>query len=340
MLVLLAAGCGVGPDSGAKSGKGGGSACKAPAASPTPGGALSDVDGKAWAVLSEQCASCHSTGSPAPNLSTLDAAAPSKAQILDSVEKGRMPISTQLTEEQIAAVRAWAQEASLALADASATWNGGLGALVQQKCVACHSAKAPADKRNTPYLTTYAETRKAFADSLAELQGGTMPPAEAGGKLAQADVDRFKAWGAAGFPLGSAVTPTPSPTAAPTVAPTPAPITYAEKIKPLLDAKCASCHKPSVTAPDLSTFAAAKAGAAASLDTLNKGTMPPSGAKLEAADVALFKSWIDGGTIEGAAAPATDPAPTDGGQGSDGVDAQGGNSADAVAQPTPTPCPS
>ncbi len=82
---------------------------------------------------------------------------------------------------------------------------------------------------------------------------------------------------------------------------------YEGKIKPLVDAKCVSCHKSGAQFPDLSNFAAVKAQSASLKRRVDAGTMPPSGA-LAGSDRDLVTSWIDGGMLEKDAPAATLPA--------------------------------
>lgn len=82
--------------------------------------------------------------------------------------------------------------------------------------------------------------------------------------------------------------------------------TYSADIGPLLQTACVSCHVKDGTNPDLSTFDFLKLGSGAALDQMNQGLMPPSGG-LPADQLALFKSWIDGGMLPGPEGPAAKP---------------------------------
>jgi len=89
------------------------------------------------------------------------------------------------------------------------------------------------------------------------------------------------------------------------------PVTYKVQIAPLLAKSCAlaGCHAAGATAPDLSTYATAKAAGAASLQDIQSSAMPVGGT-LAATDKALFKAWVDGGYLEAPAAPSpVTPAP-------------------------------
>lgn len=89
------------------------------------------------------------------------------------------------------------------------------------------------------------------------------------------------------------------------------PVTYNDHLKPLVAAKCATCHAAKGTSPDLSTYEGLKLEAEASLNRILAGTMPMGGA-LPAAEQELFKQWVEGGTLEaGEGAPATEPGAAD-----------------------------
>jgi mono/diheme cytochrome c family protein len=83
-------------------------------------------------------------------------------------------------------------------------------------------------------------------------------------------------------------------------------VTYKADIEPLFVKKCVSCH-PSVSPPDLKTYDAVKKTATANYDTMVDGSMPP-GKPMPQEEIQLFKAWMDGGMVEGAAA-ASSPAP-------------------------------
>lgn len=82
-------------------------------------------------------------------------------------------------------------------------------------------------------------------------------------------------------------------------------VTYKADIEPLFVQKCVSCH-PAVSPPDLKGYAAVKATATANYNTMVDGSMPP-GKPMPQGEIQLFKAWMDGGMLEGAAAS---PAPT------------------------------
>ncbi len=84
-------------------------------------------------------------------------------------------------------------------------------------------------------------------------------------------------------------------------------VTYQTDIEPLFAKKCATCH-PAVSPPDLKTYDAVKKTAQANYNTMVDGSMPP-GKPMPEAEIKLFKTWMDTGMTEKAAAPAPAPAP-------------------------------
>lgn len=91
------------------------------------------------------------------------------------------------------------------------------------------------------------------------------------------------------------------PTTPPPVDPPPADTTptYTAHVKPILDAACVSCHGSGFAAAGIAvhTYATASQNAAASLTSMQAGTMPTSG-PLPAADVETVRRWIEGGKLE------------------------------------------
>lgn len=213
--------------------------------------------------------------------------------------------------------------AELHLIAAAPIYTGAVKTLLDTKCVACHKPGG-----TSPDLSTYAAASAAGAAGLAAIQAGEMPTS---GPLAAADQALFAAWVDGGMLLSTPPATTPpanSGSGAPVTPPTDdelsefcstesvqgngeAPavddgvvdkpvvaLTYTSDIASLLKDQCVACHKAGATSPDLSTFAAAKAGGAASLKRIQAGTMPTSG-PLSPADKDRFKSWADAGYPEG-----------------------------------------
>lgn len=88
-----------------------------------------------------------------------------------------------------------------------------------------------------------------------------------------------------------APTPTPKPADKPAPAPTPTKVAYAD-VKPILDAKCANCHKAGTNRVDLSKYTDATTLKNAS--TKNNGfttNMPQGSTKLTADELAKLKEW-------------------------------------------------
>jgi hypothetical protein len=143
------------------------------------------------------------------------------------------------------------------------------------KCMNCHATQAP-------NLGTYANVKAQAAASLAAINAGRMPK---GGVVGQTDKDALKAWIDGG--MLEAETP-----AAGTGTPK---VTYDNRIKSILDAKCVTCH--GATPPSLSSFAGAKAAGAAALAAVQAGRMPKGGT-MNPADKDALKAWVDGGMLE------------------------------------------
>ena len=71
-------------------------------------------------------------------------------------------------------------------------------------------------------------------------------------------------------------------------------VSYARDIQPLMEKYCTTCHSPSGgQKPYLDTYAAAKSGAANSVDDVQTGDMPLSGPAMQPAEVALFEAWVN-----------------------------------------------
>lgn len=80
----------------------------------------------------------------------------------------------------------------------------------------------------------------------------------------------------------------------------------------VIQRNCLSCHgaPPSGGATvSLTSYASVVAVASEALSRMRNATMPPTG-KVNAADLAVFSAWVDGGTPEGSCGAATAPAPT------------------------------
>ena len=84
------------------------------------------------------------------------------------------------------------------------------------------------------------------------------------------------------------------------------PVTYTGQIKPILDARCISCHASDLSgsvrngAPpgfNYDTYAAAQAMAVEANEQIQSSFMPP-GAPLEDSDKGLFQQWLDDGLLE------------------------------------------
>jgi mono/diheme cytochrome c family protein len=286
-------------------------ACATPTPTPAPAGSVPvPVTGPesqaALVAFSAKCAACHAATPPV--LTSLASAAQSKAAILASIDANQMPPSGSppLTEAEIAAIKAWAA-ASLALSDVAAsaaaltggaalldgataeqTWVGsgsgtdGIAAVMRDKCATCHSATAPADVRQAPYLSSYLEFKASYLPSATRIAINSMPPAGSPA-LGPHDSTDIAAFAATSFPYNSDSLAHKRGKR----------MYYDPMIKPVVDAQCGGCHGAGGTPPDLSSYDAVRASAIASLASMTNGTMPPGGA-VDGAFVADLMAWIDG----------------------------------------------
>ncbi len=75
---------------------------------------------------------------------------------------------------------------------------------------------------------------------------------------------------------------------------------YSGFVKPLMDSKCAGCHKPGGTSPDLTTYDGVKAKASTISSRINRNAgdpllMPQNGPKLDDCTLKKFQLWISAG---------------------------------------------
>lgn len=98
-------------------------------------------------------------------------------------------------------------------------------------------------------------------------------------------------------------------------------LTYFRDIKPIVDAKCAVCHRPGSVAPfDFTTYEQLYALREAVRNEVSQGTMPPwppaqgcadylGDRSLEADQIEIITAWVDGGAPKGN--PVDEGAPLD-----------------------------
>lgn len=215
------------------------------------------------------------------------------------------------------------EEAGLNLAE-SASWDGEVSALVQNKCVACHGAGG---KPYAPDLTTYDLAKASGEAVVQQVVDGLMPTS---GKLPDAEVAAFQAWADGGYLKAAAAAPAPAKPAnkdadvlesnrCPVPVDEPAgddgagddagaddgatdggaTLVGYDQVKDFVNGTCATagCHVVGATSPDLSDFAKAKAGGVRSNVRIQANTMPPGGG-LSPEDQALFQKWVDGNYAE------------------------------------------
>lgn len=170
------------------------------------------------------------------------------------------------------------------------TYERNIKPLFASKCVWCHNTSNRGDAGEKP-LDTLDRVRNRIAKNISTMKsayygtGGSdpMPPRGEKPELVAGDVEMLEAWQAAGFPVGTPLTP-----------PATGPVTYDNFIKEYLDSNCVSCHSPAGGEIPLNDFATAKASAKASLATLEDGSMPKGSVKVDSAIIDAFQKWIDG----------------------------------------------
>ena len=72
-------------------------------------------------------------------------------------------------------------------------------------------------------------------------------------------------------------------------------ISFKEDVKPIIDARCASCHGPN--SPNLTTFSSIQANATTVKDQLETRRMP-IGSSLTNAQIAIIVDWVDAGALD------------------------------------------
>ncbi len=238
-------------------------------------------------IIQSSCISCHRT--QAPLMNTASEVSAQGTAIVAAVAAGRMPPGRNLADADVVTLQTWADGGfpQLALtAVTKPTYEDSIKPMVMTKCAWCHSATAAANVRTKPYLTTYASVKAQAASLYEKMSQKEMPPRSATPTLSTADTQLFAAWQAAGYPQG---TPT-------IVVPAGQPVYYLGTIDAVLASNCVGCHKPGVTAPDLSNYQAVEALGSMVLTAIQSGKMPPSG-PLQADVQGEFKTWSDNGYL-------------------------------------------
>ncbi len=243
----------------------------------TPPAAVKKVayQGAVQALIKDNCLSCHGANATAPDLSTF---ALVKAGAVDSaaeISGDTMPPGKPLSQANKDLFASWVKD----------------GLLETLPAAPPATAKPAVDGAKKPVLPA-AETQ--------DTAGVAGDPSIILPKSSDA---------AACLPAASGSEPDPSKTPVENPAPEPAAIgsgdakpeaalvSYNAAIKGFFAAKCVSCHAAGATAPDLTSFALAKAKGAASGKRIAANTMPPGGG-LTPAEQAAYKAWIDGGYKE------------------------------------------
>jgi mono/diheme cytochrome c family protein len=171
-----------------------------------------------------------------------------------------------------------------ALGPAAGPANAALGSsLFAANCASCHGT----DARGTPGAPGIRHVPAGeISEAVREGEGGM--PVFPG--LSRDDVLALAAF----LADPEAAAPPPPPPLPPP--PPGTPVTYAGRVKAILDANCASCHGG--TSPTagvrLNTYAGASTNASRALAAVQAGRMPPSG-PLAAADAQALADWVAAG---------------------------------------------
>jgi hypothetical protein len=228
-------------------------------------------DGEIKAFIKTKCLACHNAGGTPPDLSTYEGNVDNAAMSLETMEltgPGKMPPAGGLTEDELAAFRAWI--------DGGTPESAGGGGDADGDADADGETEADDDDEG---------------EGDEESEGGeyddTLCPnaARAGGDEAAAEGDS---------PAGD------SDTAATGTRDGGAVVSYTLDIAPLLSKHCVSCHDAGMQAPALNTYAAAKAAGGRIVSRTGAGTMPPGGAGLPQAERELVAAWAAGNYRENA----------------------------------------
>ena len=206
-------------------------------------------------------------------------------------------------------------------------YNDTIRSIVAAKCSTsgCHGAGVNGSGRNFD-LTTYDKLRgSSSASRIASLK---MPPSGST-KLTTTELASFATWVAAGSPLdNNAVQPTPTPTFSTSSggsgatnnglpgSTVPQVVAYDNRIKPMMDQYCISCHRTGATQPYLTTAQEVSAAIAMIMPSIRgtggKNVMPPfnAPAQMPLDAKAVFEQWslagfpmVATGTNNGAAVP-------------------------------------
>lgn len=263
-----------------------------------PGQALNLVDAITWkggieTMFKNKCVACHKTDGTPPDLSSYDLAVAEGEASGRRIAAGTMPPGGMNATDK-ALYAGWLaggmQEeaetppaddsgAADATDDATADADGG-DDVVKAPAAKCSTRDGAAGGTGT---TGGAGATGGTGDTGAT--GSTGATGDTGATGATGDTGATGTTGATGATGGTGSDDTRA-------------ISY-QDVKAAINAKCAGCHKPGVTAPDLSTYATAKVGGVRSLVRVNAGTMPPAGSTaFTATEKEALQAWAADGYLE------------------------------------------
>lgn len=231
-------------------------------------------EGEIKAFIKTKCLACHGAGGTPPDLSTYEGNVDNAAMSLETMEltgPGKMPPAGGLTEDELAAFRAWIDGGT-----PESVGGGGAG-----------DADADVDDAAEDDDEEGEEDDDAAEDS--EYDDTLCPNAARAGGGDDADADDA---GDAGGDSASTGTGTGGSNGAV--------VSYSLDIAPLLGKHCISCHDAGKQAPALNTYAAAKAAGGRIVSRTGAGTMPPGGAGIPQPERDLFAAWAAGNYPENA----------------------------------------
>lgn len=232
-------------------------------------------EGEIKAFIKTKCLACHGPGGTPPDLSTFEGNVDNAAMSLETMEltgAGKMPPAGGLTEDEIAAFRAWIDGGT-----PESVGGGGGGGDADGDADADAEADAEDDEDEEADDDEEAEDSE-YDDTLcpnaARAGSDDAGASDAGGDSAAAGT------GSSGSNGGV--------------------VSYSLDIAPLLSKRCVSCHDAGKQAPALNTYAAAKAAGGRIVSRTGAGTMPPGGAGIPQAERDLFAAWAAGNYLENA----------------------------------------
>ncbi len=242
------------------------------------------------ALVTSRCTPCHNA-STKPTLVTQTEILNLKIAIQGAVSLGSMPPPpSKLSPEDIKIILRGTTEDALAKVPNNIGGTDPKGKFVTAvagKCSFCHNGSVP------PRLLSEADILRKVTESQQEVFKNEMPrrPTTLSPDQERAILDYNPAAQVA-LPLLALSIQAPA---------------YESDVKPLVAAKCLSCHKAGATPPNLSDFENLRTSYDASLVAIKAGRMP-IGSMLGTPDIQLLEDWKSGGfTLSNGSAP-TNPS--------------------------------